>query len=438
MRTPKQKKQGSVVIMLCLYFIAASVIIISGLSFTAFKDLRNARSLYYGKISYYASEAGLEDTLYRLKNVIPVSSNTQSIDGKNVQTTITDTYDGFTTVLSTASTSDYYKNIQTKLTLATNITFHYGIQSGNGGFTLANQSSILGNVYSEGSIIGTGNYIYGDAVSTGGSGLIYGIHSTSSLYAHTIGNAAQSTLIDKNAYYQTKTNTTVTGTSYSGSADQATTSLPIPDAIIAKWESDAVNGGTMSSSSCDSYDSVAKLCTISSSKNLGPIKVPFNIKFKSNSAIVTINGPVWVTGNISTETGSTIKMGTGLTNKNVAIIADDTTNRATSSTVTIGQTGSFLSNGYAGNYVFMVSMNNSAENGGAVDAITMQQGSSALVVYASHGSIAISQSAQILAATGYKIALSQSAKVTYDSGLANLIFSTGSGASFSIVDWGEI
>ena len=57
-----------------------------------------------------------------------------------------------------------------------------------------------------------GNMIYGDVVSSGASGSITKIHATSSLYAKTITNS----LTDKNAYYQTISNTTVLGTSYPG------------------------------------------------------------------------------------------------------------------------------------------------------------------------------------------------------------------------------
>ena len=37
------------------------------------------------------------------------------------------------------------------------VSFRFAIQSGNGGFTLQNSSSIVGNVYSGGPVIGTGN-----------------------------------------------------------------------------------------------------------------------------------------------------------------------------------------------------------------------------------------------------------------------------------------
>src|SRR6185369_8461415 len=120
------------------------------------------------------------------------------------------------------------------------ISFHYGIQAGMGGFSLNNSSSITGNVFAGGPVTGTGNnFVYGDVVSSGASGLVYGIHATSSVYAHTIGIAGTATTIDKDAYYTTKTNTTVSGTLHPNSPDQPTVDLPITDTQIAEWESEA-------------------------------------------------------------------------------------------------------------------------------------------------------------------------------------------------------
>src|SRR5680860_1368210 len=90
------------------------------------------------------------------------------------------------------------------LSVGEGASFSYGVQSGQGGFILENTSSITGNVYSAGSIIGSGNFIYGDAVSSGEAGLIDGIHTTGSAYAHTM----QDSVVEKDAFYMVKTNTT--------------------------------------------------------------------------------------------------------------------------------------------------------------------------------------------------------------------------------------
>lgn len=307
------------------------------------------------------------------------------------------------------------------------ISFHYGIQSGNGGFFMENSSTVTGNVFSSGSVIGTSqNYIYGDVISSGANGLVYGIHATSSVYAHTIGDASQATIVDKDAYYySTKTNTTVRGASHSGSPDQATTSLPISDAQIAEWEAVAEAGGTAVCSS-GSYN------ISSGTANLGPVKIPCNLTI-SNRAVVTIHGHVWVTGDIVVQNFAIVKMAPSLGAQNVAIIADKPSDRLESSTIKVQNTATFQDSGTPGSFVFLISQNNSAENGGDEEAFELSNSASALVAYAAHGLIPLGNSVSLKEITAYKIKLENSAKVTYDTGLPNTVFQSGPGASWAFI-----
>ncbi len=308
------------------------------------------------------------------------------------------------------------------------ISFRYGVQAGGGGFTLENSSTITGNVFSNGSVIGDGgNMIYGDVISSGAGGLVYGVHATSSVYAHTIGVAGKSTTIDKNAYYVTKINTTVGGTSYPNSPDQTSVPLPISDDQINEWEAIAVAGGTITE--CDSKGDY----TISSDISLGPKKIACNLIIKSSSGVLTVTGPLWITGNLTTQTGPTIKIASALGSQNVAIIADNPSDPTGSGIIKIGQNTVFQGSGSASSFVFLISQNRSAESGGSTVAIDMSQGASALVAYASHGLLTLSQSVGVKAATGYKIALSQTANVTYDTGLPNTVFESGPGGSWSFI-----
>lgn len=307
------------------------------------------------------------------------------------------------------------------------ISFHYGVQAGQGGFTLDNTSSITGNVFSSGSVIGSSqNYIYGDVISAGATGLVYGIHATSSVYAHTIGNASQQTIIDKNAYYATtKTNTTVTGSSFPNSPDQATTSLPISDAQISAWETEAAAGGTA-------------VCTggtysiTSGSASLGPIKIPCDLII-SGSSVVTVNGHIWATGNITIQNSAVVKMAAGLGNQNVAIIADNPSNRLTSSIIRVQNTATFQNSGTKGSFVFLISQNRSAEAGGEEEAVELNNSASALVAYAAHGLIPLTNTVSLKEVTAYKINLKNSANITYDTGLANTVFESGPGGSWSLI-----
>jgi hypothetical protein len=203
--------------------------------------------------------------------------------------------------------------------------------------------------------------------------------------------------------------------------------LPISDAKIAQWEALAEAGGTITS--CDAQGDY----NITSSMTLGPIKIACNLVVKSSSGVLNVMGPIWVTGDITTKTGPTIKLDSSLGSQNVAIIADNPSDTTGSGKITIGQTTIFQGSGSTGSFVFLISQNNSAETGGSVVAIDMGQGASALVAYAAHGLLTLSQSVSVKEATGYKIHLTQSANVVYDTGLPSTVFQSGAGGSWAFV-----
>ncbi|MDD3531638.1 MAG: hypothetical protein PHV99_03565 [Candidatus Pacebacteria bacterium] len=306
------------------------------------------------------------------------------------------------------------------------ISFHYGIQSGQGGFLMDNSSTVTGNVFSGGNVIGTSeNDIYGDVISSGAMGRVYGIHATGSVYAHRLGRDDTHTTVNQDAYYVTKEDTTVRGTSYPNSPDQPDVALPISDEQIAEWEALAAAGGEATCSG-GSY-------TISSGTvTMGPLKIPCNLTI-SNSAVVTITGHIWVTGNIVVQNSAKVQMSPSLGATNVAIIADKPTDRINSSKITVANTATFKNSGTAGSFVFLISQNNSAENGGNVAAFNLSNSASALVAYAAHGYIPLANTVSLKEVTAYKIYLQNSANVRYDTGLPNSVFQSGTGGSWSFV-----
>lgn len=379
------------------------------------------------------AEAGLDNAAYQLNLNPAYSGETDTALGAGTYTVTTTSVDSETKrVTVTGYVPNAINPIATRSVAANvglgsdTISFHYGIQAGEGGFNLANSSQIIGNVFSGGSVIGSGgNYIYGDVVSAGPSGLVYGIHATSSIYAHTIGNGSVATQADKNAYYTTKTNTTVGGTSYPGSADQATAPLPISDAQIADWENQAAAGGT---ATCTG----GKYQISSGSVTIGPLKIPCDFVV-SNSATVTVAGHIWVTGNITIQNTSLVKIASSLGANNVAIIADNPSDQINSSMVAVKNTASFQNSGTVGSFVFLISQNKSAENGGSVIAIDLSNSASALVAYAAHGLIPLANSVALKEATAYKITLQNTASVTYDTGLPSSVFDSGPGGSWNYI-----
>jgi len=419
--------KGYIIIINVLLLSVILAVIIVGAINPILSNFASAKSFSESKKAYMLSDSAIEEALYRLKNnKILGTSSSITLASSTALIGVANTANGKDITVTTPGNL-YQKNLKLSLQLGTGISFHFGIQGGQGGFDMNNSSSVTGNIFSSGQVTGSGNYVYGDVISSGPAGLISGIHATGTAYAHTIQNST----IDKDAYYTTKTNTTVGGVSYPNSPDQANVDLPISDAQIEIWKADALAGGN---TICASPSSTI---TISSSQNLGPTRIGCNLLIKGNGIVITINGPVHVAGNIETQNSPVIKMSSALGNQNAAIIADNEANRLTSSIITLGQNTSFEGSGSTGSYVFLVSQNNSAENGGSVNAINVGQSSNALIAYASHGQVTLSQSVGLKEVTAYKIVLNNTANVTYDKGLASSLFSTGPGGDYTHIEWSE-
>ncbi|HEY9583340.1 MAG TPA: hypothetical protein VJI66_00025 [Candidatus Paceibacterota bacterium] len=420
-------KGGYVILLNTLFFIAISLIITLGVAQPLSSHINAGRAFESSNKSFLEAHSVMEEAYYRLiKSMNIGSSQTITFASSSALVTVENTATG-KKVTVTSDEKGFERKIQLDLALGTGISFHYGMQSGQGGFLLENSSSITGNVFSNGPIIGSGgNFIRGDAVSTGPFGFITGIHATGTVYAHNISNVD----IDKDAYYVTITNSTVVGTQYPNSPDLEDVDMPISDAQISEWESDAAAGGSVT---CSGGKYV-----IGDSVNIGPKKIPCDLQIKGSDIVVTLDGPVWVTGDISIENGTSIRLSSSLGVQSLAMIADDPGDTAGSGIISVTQGAGFAGSGTAGSFIFLISQNNSAETGGTVEAIDLGQHSNSLIVYARHGLIHLGQTVNVKEATAYKIRLTQSATATYDSGLPSTLFSSGPSGGYSIVSWSEI
>ncbi len=422
-------QRGYIIILHTVLFLAITIAVVIGVLNPILSSYKAVQAFMRSGQAFVAADSGMEEAVYRVKNGLPIpASFTLNLSTASTTITIVDTATG-KKIVDEASTTEFARQIEVNLVKGTGASFHYGIHAGRGGFSMKNSSSITGNVFSGGPVTGAGNIIRGDAVSTDAAGLIYGVHTTGSAYAHTIGSNSAGTLIDANAYYTNENGTvTVSGISYPGSSDQAYVPPPISDAQIHSWESIAANKVT---ATCENGKYV-----IDEDKAIGPMKIPCDLEI-TGSSIATITGHIWVTGNIDMKNSSVIAMSPDLGSSNVAIIADNPNASTTSGIITIGQSSSFQSSGSVGSYVFMISQNGSTENGGSTNAINVGQSASALIAYAIHGQMSLGQSVSLKEVTAYKIALTNSANITYDSGLSSVLFSSGPSGGYNLATWIE-
>lgn len=438
-KRPRQQKEarGAALLLFIVIFLLTSLTLVLFIARSAYDDLASYRILSEGKASFYGAEAGIEDAVHRHRQGKSYS-NTESfsISGTNVSVDRTVVVD-ILTITAEGDNDDSIRKSELGLAIGDGTSFNFGMQSGDGGITMLNSSSVLGNVYSNGSVEGAGNYVYGEVVSAGASGLIDSIHATGSAWSHTITDS----VIDGDAYYYspaTITGTVVGGTSNPGAADQPTIELPISDEQIEEWKQDIEDSGTVIASTSPECSSGTYL--IDTSITLGNVKIECNVEMKKQGATtdIIITGPIWISGNLDFTSGPAVIASSSLGLRSVQIIVDNESDRLTSSKVTVNNATNF-SSGNNQSYILIISMNESWESGGTEKAIDLGQTTTGKVlVYAAHGLIEVGQSTNLKEITAYRIRLINTAQIVYESGLLNILFTAGPGGGYTVSSWREV
>lgn len=421
-----QKERGYILLFI---LIAGSILIMFASSIVGYATL-NARVERHSVAKVQAlslAEAGVDKAVYELNRNGSYTGETltlgngaftvsiETIDASNKRITATG-YVPNNTDPTAISTVKVNASIDTSV-----VSFGFGLQAGEGGVLLENTSSVRGNIYSNGPVRGANsNIVRGDVVSASPSGLIDDIHATSSAYAHTITDSR----IDRDAYFQSISGTIVGGTSYPGSTDQATSTLPISDSLVEEWKAAAEAGG-VHTSPCP--------YTISSSVTIGPLKINCDLTIQG-SPIITLNGPIWVHGDINIQNSPTIRIDPSQGGKSIPVIADYPADRLNSSTIIMQNSPVFQGSGSPGSYVLFISQNNSAENAGSNEALTVKNYTSgAVLVYAGHGEVVLENNVSLKEVAGWKIHAKNSAQIIYETGLGSVLFTSGPGGSWTVV-----
>lgn len=206
-----------------------------------------------------------------------------------------------------------------------------------------------------------------------------------------------------------------------GNPNLAAVDFPLTAGAIADMEDRADDGGEINGN-----------VTVDNGEEIGPIKINGDLTIEAGAADpAVLNGTVWVNGNIFLN--GTLKLSEGYGDESGVIIADKPTNPFGSGRFIVGNTGSLLGNSTADTYIMGLSTNTSLAEGtdpatGA--AIAVSNNLVAGVVYAANGSVDIRNNADLKEVTGQKIIMQNNTSITYQSGLAAVVFSAGPGGSW--------
>jgi hypothetical protein len=434
-KTKTTKGAAMLVFVLFFAFATSSMMFILGKSI--FADLADFNRLSDAKRSYMTAESVTEDIVYRLTYGTFSLDSTESLDLNGLTAYGTSTYDSPNdeySINSSASAGTVLRKSEAILTISAGSAFNYGLQAGNGGINLSNNSDIFGNVYSNGTVQGAGSAeVHGDIVSAGPTGLIADISATGSVFANTIDNVD----VDVDAHYNVDLGGSVIGgTIYTPVTNQPTTTLPISTTTIQEWKDAITTFGT-------TIASTDPLCssgtyTLDVSTTIGYLKVECDMDIKKTglSTIITLDGPIWVEGNLSFTQGPDIRVDPSLGRLSVQFIVDNPADRLTSSKIEIRNSTDFSGSGDNRSYIMLMSLNESAEQAGTEIAIDVGQSAEGdVLVYAGSGLVEIGNSIDLREVTGYQIDVANGASVTYEEGLASLLFTSGPGGAYTLDDW---
>lgn len=380
------KCQKGQILIIAIIFLAVVLILSASLFERVAGFLRFGANSTLREQATTLAEAGVERALWQLnQSVGSYSGETNTLLGSTGTFTvaITNKTTSLKTITATGYTPDS-TNPKAKRTIKVDvlissegISFRYAVQAGFGGVSMANSSTINGTVYSNANITGSGSsLISGDAFAVG-----------------TISSP----------------DPTVTGTKNPSASPE-----PLPTLDYNYWRSAAAVGGTIDCSltpaQCDISGGLA---------NIGPKKYIGNL-IVSNQATVTVDGPIYVTGNVTVRNGGTqVNLNENFGSNGTVWIVDGT--------VSVDQGAAF--NPTSANpkgYILVATTSTSPS------AMSIGQSGANAVFYALEGGAQLAQTANVNSLVANGLTMQNQATLNYDTGLASAQFSAGPSGSWQI------
>ncbi|QQG45986.1 MAG: hypothetical protein HYY55_03345 [Candidatus Niyogibacteria bacterium] len=407
-----RNNSGQAALTAVIFFLFISLALAGAFAGSALSELKSVKNLKNSRQSYVYAEGVLEDAAYRLISGKNMPNQVVYSEGDLTATTsVNDVLDS-KEIETLGEKNNIFRKIKTALSLGTGISFYYGVQVGEGGVVIGNDSVVVGNVFSNGDIIGNGK----DKTTITGTAKSAGAHLVKDIR------------IEEDAWGYDFDNCIVVGIahyagSFSANCSAASTEIlalplepeqfPIPESLIDSWKADAEAGGVISGFSVGN----------NSSETLGPKKISGDLTL-GNSATLILTGTIWVTGTINFGNNPILKLDASYGQLSGVLVVDGSVDFGNQAAV-------FEGSGEEGSYLMLLS------TFGPEDAIKLGNKAEGAIFYAPNGIINAGNNLNLKEATGYGLKVGNGTTITYESGFADLNFSSGPSGGYEIESWRE-
>ena len=413
-------QSGQAVLTAVIFFLVISLPIVMGVSTPVTFQARAVSDFIASKQGYVLADSLNDDVLYRLNNGQTLPS-TIVLGLNNATATAGVTSSGGVVDILTSGLvgNNITRVVRGIFRQGVGISLNYAIQAGDGGINFSNGSGVNGSVYSEGSVVGDDNsYISGSATVSSSTASINGSYSGAmsignGVYGDSFANAVMNTKVSGNLYCQTGSGN-INWTSASiycntSRANPISLNFPITDNQIQAWKDNASNGSVIHPTA-GQY-----VLDGTSTATLGPAKIVGNLDIK-DSAVVTLGGNLWVTGNITIEDYGKIQLASSFDSNSSVVLADKK--------VLITGGSQVVGTGVDGSYVMVVDTSNCPEDVscGSQPAILTNGWTGSALLVAPNGSINLDGGTTTGAIIGKKVSLLGTSTVMYGGGLIKLNF----------------
>ncbi len=249
--------------------------------------------------------------------------------------------------------------------------------------------------------------------------------------------------VTRNAYYASSNACTVHGQTIQQApapSDPVVIAMPISQANINQWKSEAEAGGVMNGNCGDGGTAACDIVEDNGTLSLGPKKINGNLLLKHTQTLV-VSGTLYFTGHIyiDTSSGATIKCDPAYGELSCAVISDGWIN--------VSNNGIFQGSGAGGSYILMLTTLSGCNGGwwweepcthhnGAIDLHNGVDGDGA-IFYSANSLAYIHNGADMAEVVAYKLELENGATINYEIGLLNAQFSKGPSAGWQLKSWSE-
>lgn len=164
---------GQVIITAVIFFLLISLALMLAVASPVAEQIRAGGNYLKSAQSYSAAEALNEEALYRLNKGLSLPGTlTLALNNSTSTASVTD-LGGTKQIVAEGFDGNLSRAVRTTFTLGEGASFNYGLQTGNGGLVMSGGAGIVGNVYSNGDIIGSGGpYITGTAIAANASAAV--------------------------------------------------------------------------------------------------------------------------------------------------------------------------------------------------------------------------------------------------------------------------